>query len=93
MSWWEQFGLTAKKTINDSQLDEVYETFTSDGKLLSYYPVTMGVFVGTEAASPIIQMAIVMSRTMRIDNNDVSPEYFLGLKPSQWNEHVKHLEL
>lgn len=76
-----------------AQLSEVCEVFTTSGDLLSYYPVTMEAFVGTEQYHKIAQMAVVMSRTMRVNGEDVGPEHFLGLHPREWNEYVEHLDL
>jgi hypothetical protein len=69
------------------------EVFSKRGDMLSYYPVRMMHFIGGENLTMIPKIAIVMSRTVLVNEEYKDPNYFLELTSTEWNEYVGPLEL
>jgi len=74
-------------------LGEICEVFDDNGICFSFYEVRAADMVGITNVDPIVFSAILLARSVKVDDEFKEPSYFLELPFRSFNALVEKLKL
>jgi len=79
--------------LEPARLGDVYaEVVLPNGDVVTYYTLRMYMLVGTEGMSPIQRAAVALSRSCKVNDDDVGPDFFLGMTQDDWAMYMEHFK-